>query len=344
MSKEFDVYNKNSWIYADNSVMKYQGIKLFNYTTKKPVTQKKVVSILENSLTKEKRDLTEINVFREVITKSMNCLYENSRTYYNLKKYKRPYNIKDFSTWKKCKNLDEVLKVENKPVYKPITYEYMKVGEFMGFCTNIFSIFNEDLITLAERNFIIDRWLQKFYIYQTDIETMKKNNEEADKREALEREKEAELQRLEDEKNGVVPPEMSGVIYAGHELTLAQYTYFCGLCKFNKEQIEKIITVYHDGRKEGKRGYMIRQDLFAAIPNSDQDFIFALMKANFLYQEVSTFVDFLFDHVSECETVEDVEKIFNFPYFEKHPEIKNSILEDNLFFGIENNKIFRKNS
>ena len=95
-------------------------------------------------------------------------------------------------------------------------------------------------------------------------------------------------------------------------------------------------------RDQGLRSYQIKQELSGKLGNVDYDFIVAIMKADFLFDEVSTFVDFLFDWISECETKKEVEEVFNFPYFENHPDIKNSILDDNLIWGIENNKIFRR--
>lgn len=232
MSKEFDVYNPGSWVFADEEKMTYLGFNLLDPSDGTNFTQENVALLLNEIICKKGLTFTKDSEFRDFVNHFLALLLDNTNNY-----------------------LDKISSSENREI----------------------------------------------------------------------------------------SPEMSGVIVGGHELSLAQFTYFFGLCKFEKDQIEALISLYYNGILEKKNDQKIRQNFLSAVSNCDPDFIFSVMDAKSYSEEVSTFVDFLFGWVSECETVEDVEKIFNFPYFEKHPEIKNSILEDNLFFGIENNKIFRKN-
>ena len=141
-----------------------------------------------------------------------------------------------------------------------------------------------------------------------------------------------------DFEHGIIPSDKSKVFVDGHELTLAQYTLF-QMFKLTKEQQFTVVNTWYVCRDQGLRSYQIKQELFLKLHNIDLDFLIAIMKADLLCEEVSVFVDFLFDWVSECESAKEVEEIFNYLYFKLHPEIKKSILEDNLIWGIENNKI-----
>lgn len=138
--------------------------------------------------------------------------------------------------------------------------------------------------------------------------------------------------------NGFIPSEMSGVFVAGHELTLAQYTLFQLYSMPEKDQ-EKAINIYYDGRKNGWNSNRIKQEFFDKRVPCDNYFLIEIMKATLYPVEKEVFLEFLFDWVSESETVEEAEAIFKHEYFEKHPEIKQEILKNNIHFGLENNKV-----
>ena len=230
MSKEFDIYNPGSWIYADGEEMKYLGFNLIDPSSGSNFSQEDTALLINEIIVKKNLKFTNDREFRNFVNKTLAVMLDNTTEY-----------------------------------------------------------------------------LDKKYDFE----------------------------------HGIIPSDKSKVFVDGHELTLAQYTLF-QMFKLTKEQQFTVVNTWYVCRDQGLRSYQIKQELFLKLHNIDLDFLIAIMKADLLCEEVSVFVDFLFDWVSECESAKEVEEIFNYLYFKLHPEIKKSILEDNLIWGIENNKIFRR--
>ncbi|MCQ2086665.1 MAG: hypothetical protein MJZ37_01115 [Bacilli bacterium] len=337
MNKEFDIYNPGSWVFASDKTFKYKGKKLIDVTTNKFYTEKFICLFINSYVSQEKIKFNNDKEFEKCVNSILDAFLDNTRTF----KCKKKFVISDYATWKNCKNVNENLIFQDKLFLRFEDYQPMKIKEFMDFCNNLFSLFDQRLLTVAERNKTINKFLLKFYENQTDEEVIKKIKLENTRRELIEKEEERKREEEENIKHGIILSEMSGVFVAGQELTFAQHTLF-QILKLTKEQQEIVVNTWNTGRSLGLRSYQIKQDMFGKLGNTDYDFIVGMMKAEYLFDEESNFVDYLFDWVTECETEKEVEAIFDYPYFKKHPEIKKSILDDNIYWGMENNKIFRR--
>lgn len=336
MNKGFDIYNPASWVYADSTPMKYLGEKLINPTTENVFSQEDVALILNHVIVEKGLKFTNDKNFRDFVNKSLAVLLDETYKFKDelFRKKKdgyKPFSLLDYSTWENCKTPNSHIECYGKTILKAGDYQPMTVADFMSLMNSMFSFVKSKSLTLEEKNKAINHMLEEFYKYQTDIKKMKKSKERAKKED-----------EKENEKYGIIPSEMSGIIISGHELTAAQYTFF-ELYQLSEKDRKTIVETWYDGRKNGLRSYQIKQDLFMKLRNIDLDFLVYLMKAEFLFDEVSIFVDCLIDRVNESETVEEVEKIFEYDYFKKHPEIKKQVLENNISFGMKNNKIFRLN-
>lgn len=340
MARKLNIYIPGTWKYAREKPLMYKGHKLVFNEYGKILTEKKFIEIVQNQINENKYEFSSQFPLNNFIDKVLEIINEITEEFNNSPKVE--FNLFDFSTWLFCDTPKKLLKYKGKRIYKSWDLKFFTIYDFISATYDYFELFKgEKFTTLEEKNNYILRTLERLYKDQTSKKIMKKRIAEYEKQSKEELKRWEEEQKKEDEKNGIIPSEMSGYKVSGHELTLAQYTLLHDFYRLDKNSIKRIVKTYYNGRKQKKRGYQIRQDLFFQIRNYNTDFIYYIMRAEYYCDEKQEFTDWLYDWVSESDTAEEIEKIFSSKYFKKHTEIREEILNNNAYWKLENGKVVR---
>lgn len=78
MSKEFDIYNPGSWVYADEEIIEYLGTKLIDIKSENYISQEKIALFLNDLIMEKKLRFNSDQEFRVLINAVLGSFLEDT--------------------------------------------------------------------------------------------------------------------------------------------------------------------------------------------------------------------------------------------------------------------------